>query len=162
MPENRTGIPKETKVKWISLAVLVSVSLLVTAAAAWYCYQLSAPDTVLNTQYYNLDGVGQAPRDVQRLMSSLSDGCFITGVMLASVGFLTWISSTGFFDMLYYGCHSLKVFVMPFRAPKKPKSFYDYKLEREAGRKKPLNAVLLVGLAYLAIAALFTVLYFNV
>lgn len=161
MSENRTNIPKEKKAKWIGLAVLVGVSLLLAGGVAWYSYQLSAPDTALNTQYYSMQGTVQAPKQAQRVMSCLSDGCFITGVLLAGIGFLTWISSTGFFDMLYYGFQSLKVFVMPFKAPKKPKAFYDYKTERQTRRKKPLNSVLMVGLAYLALAALFAALYYN-
>lgn len=161
MSEHSTNTSKEKKAKWIGLAVLLGITLLIAGGVAWYSYQLSAPDTALNTQYYSLGGTAQAPKDEQRLMTSLSDGCFITGVLLAGVGFLTWISSTGFFDMLYYGCQSLKVFVMPFKAPKKPKAFYDYKTERATKRKKPLNTVLLVGLAYLALAALFTMLYYN-
>ncbi len=163
MAENKTDVTKdEKKVPWVGLAVLVAVSLLFVAGVTWYSYLLSAPDTPLNTDYYALGGEALMPRDTQRIMSSLSDGFFIIGVLLAGVGCLTWISNTGFFDMLTYGFHGLKVLIMPFKAPKKAKPFYDYKLEREEKRKKPLNLVLWVGLAYLGLAALFAMIYYNV
>ena len=34
----------------------------------------------------------------------LSDGCFVVGFILTGLGALIWISTTGFFDMMAYGC----------------------------------------------------------
>ena len=160
MSEQKTAMTKEEKrKKLLGLVALAVVGLLFVAGIAWYSYRMSAPDTAVNTAFYELGGT--APVQSQRVMTALSDGCFIVGVLLTSLGCLTWISTTGFFDMLFYGLHGL-VSLLPFKAPKKRKAFYDFKVERAGKRKAPLNAALLVGVAYLLLAVIFTVLFYNV
>lgn len=159
MSEEKTITREEKRRRLIALAALAVLGLVVAGLLSWYSYSLSAPDTQLNKDFYGLGGT--PPEQRQRIMAALSDGFFITGVLLASVGLLTWISSTGFFDMLSYGLRALTSLV-PFKPPKKPKPFYDYKMEREEKRKKPLNSMLIVGGAYLLLAVVFTVLYYNV
>ena len=159
MSEEKTITKEERRGRLIALAALALVGLVIAGLIAWYSYGLSAPDTQLNVDFYELGGT--PPGQSQRIMAALSDGFFITGVLLASVGLLTWISSTGFFDMLFYGFRGL-LSLVPFKAPRKPKPFYDYKMERAEKRKKPLNSMLMVGAAYLLLAVIFTVLYYNV
>ena len=95
----------------------------------------------------------------------LSDGFFVTGMVLFGVGGLLWAATTGFFDMLTYsarfGLHVLIGFFAPgLRKPRQ--GFYDYKLERQAARKKgrawPLLAA---GAAMIAAAGAFLVLYYR-
>lgn len=156
----RTPEEKRTRLKlWL---LLIAVTLVLAGLLGWYSFGLSSPDTAINTDYYNQLGADKAPSVPQRVMMALSDGFFIIGVLLGGVGCLTWISSTGFFDMLTYGFHSLKSMIMPFRAPKKPKPFYDYKLEREERRKKPLNMPLILGVVYIALALVFTMLFYAI
>jgi len=158
---NNEVTKKERRAKWLGFTIVVVVSLVFVAGVAWYSFQLSSPDTEVNTAFYELEGLEKPPVISQRMMSSLSDGFFIIGVLLTSIGCLTWISSTGFFDMLFYGFQGLASLI-PFKAPKKRKAFYDYKTERAEKRKSPLNTALIVGMVYLLIAVVFTVLFYNV
>ena len=158
MTEHNDITKEELRRKWRAIALLAAVALIIAGLIAWYSYGLSAPDRQLNVEFYQMGGT--PPAQSQRIMASLSDGFFITGVLLASLGCLTWISNTGFFDMLFYGMRGLMSLV-PFKAPKKHQAFYDYKMKRAEKRKKPLNSMLLVGGACLLIAVVFTLLYYN-
>lgn len=84
----------------------------------------------------------------------LSDGFFITGVLMAGVGALLAISAkTDFFDMLSYGVKSLVVMFTPFRNPAKHPRFYEYKLQRQQNRKPAKMFLLFAGLLMIAAAA---------
>ena len=82
-----------------------------------------------------------------------SDGCFVSAVLIGGLGALTWISTTGLFDIFKYGFSSVVVLFTPFRKPKDQMSFYDYKTY-QAERRKPARFELL------AIGALFLILSF--
>ncbi len=90
----------------------------------------------------------------------LSDGFFVAGLLLAGFGALIWISTTGFFDLLAYGFRSLLVLFTALVKPSEHKTFYEYKLERESGRKKGAWYILFVGLIYLAAAYTFLRVYY--
>lgn len=93
---------------------------------------------------------------------ALSDGFFISGMLLTGVGSLIWISNTGFFDLLSYGVKSIAVIFMPSKRNEAFPKYYDYKCEQDEKREgKPVSyTVLIVGLIALALSALFLVLYF--
>ena len=84
----------------------------------------------------------------------LSDGFFVTGVLMAGVGALLAISAkTDFFDMLSYGVKSLVVMFTPFRKPENHPRFYEYKMQRKENRKESKMFLLFAGLALIAAAA---------
>ena len=95
----------------------------------------------------------------------LSDGFFVAGMAILSVGVLMWVTTTGFFDLLTYsvrfGLHALIGFIAPER--RKPRQgFLEYKLERDAARKKGRSAPLLViGAIWIALAGVFLILYYK-
>lgn len=91
----------------------------------------------------------------------LSDGFFVAGLLMTGLGALIWISTTGFFDIMSYGVRSLTVLFSSLKNPRDHKSYYDYKVERDAKRGKPRFSLLLVGLASVALSALFLALYYN-
>lgn len=91
----------------------------------------------------------------------LSDGFFVAGLLMTGLGALIWISTTGFFDIMSYGVRSLTVLFSSLKHPRDHKTYYDYKLERDAKRGKPRFSILLVGLASVALSALFLALYYN-
>ncbi len=85
----------------------------------------------------------------------LSDGFFIAGVLLTSVGILSWISTTGFFDLFAYAFHSLPVLFTALKKPEELESYYDYKAMREEKREKPLYFLVIVGVACLLLSVIF-------
>ena len=94
----------------------------------------------------------------------LSDGFFVAGVLFTGIGLLTWVSTTGFFDMFSFAIKRAAEFFIPrFLMPnaKTPKHFYDYKMAREEARKKPLTTLLFTGIALLAFSLLCWGLYYG-
>lgn len=91
----------------------------------------------------------------------LSDGFFVAGLLIAGIGGLVWISSTGFFDIFSYGFHSLLVLFSSLRNPKDHEKYYDYKTMREEKRGQPLYFLVIVGAAFLLLAVICLGLYYN-
>lgn len=90
-----------------------------------------------------------------------SDGFFFSGLIFTGIGALTMIAGTGFFDMFSYAFRSLLVLFSWLRKPEDHVSYYDYKLERDAKRKKPLWTILITGLVCIALSVVCLLLYYH-
>lgn len=99
-----------------------------------------------------------APSEVIRFVS---DGLFASAVMLCGVGLLAWIGGTGFFDIMGYGVNIFFSMFTPLGG-KSRQEFYEYKQEKKKKRGKTPLFILWVGLGYLFLAVVFTVLFFVV
>ena len=97
-----------------------------------------------------LGGVGSAWS-----LRALSDGCFVTTVLMGGMGALVWVSTTGFFDIFTYAGKSLLVLFSPMKQPEKLKKFYEYKADKDEKRKKADFTLLSVGAAYLLLSFAF-------
>lgn len=122
-------------------------------------YALSSGIALLIT-YCVAAGKAFAPEaSAQDILHGLSDGFFISGVLLASVGGMLWVSTTGFFDLFGYCGHW---FLTLLSASKTPLHYYDYKCEKEAKRGKARFELLIVGAGCLVLAGLTLWLYYTV
>lgn len=128
--------------RWVRLAALVIAGAAIACAIAHYRGYAPGNPFALNARY-------------------LSDGFFVVGFMMASIGGLVLISTTGFFDIMSYGMHSLLVLFSFLKKPKDHPSYYDYKVGRDARRGKPHFTLLLTGLAFLALAGIFLGIYYQ-
>ncbi len=83
------------------------------------------------------------------LFSSLSDGLFVPGVLIAGVGGLIGTYNEGLFDGLSYGMHGLFGFRSLRRdsTPKK-ENYGEYK-ERKHKNKRPIGHLITVGLSFI-------------
>lgn len=88
----------------------------------------------------------------------LCDGFFVAGMMMTGIGVLTLIASTGFFDIFAYGMVTLLSHFIPRMGG--GQKYYDYKMAREEGRKRPLRNMLYVGLVCIGLSLLFLWLYY--
>ena len=105
-----------------------------------------------------LEGLPWA-ESVADAMGMLSDSFVVPGVFLSGIGGLSWISSTGFFDIMSYGGSML---VGMFTRPAEPQErFYDYKVKKDENRKKWKSHFLVVGLICLAAGVVCLVVYFS-
>lgn len=100
-------------------------------------------------------------QEMYRNAGCLSDGFFIAGALLTSVGILTWISTTGFFDLLAYAIHSIPVLFSAIKKPEENESYYDYKMMREENRGKPLYFLVIVGVVCLLLSVIFLWVYYQ-
>lgn len=97
-------------------------------------------------------GLFTAP-DRSTALAALCDGCFLSGVLFAGVGGLSWMAGQGAYDIFGYGAKSL---VEHFNFKKKSfESFYDYKQRKAAEQKPWLKECLLVGGVFLLLSGLF-------
>lgn len=98
---------------------------------------------------------------IRDTMAILSDGCFVTGIILTGFGLLMVLSNVGNFDMLTYGMRILiSVFKTRTNEDKLGKSFYDYHMNKK-GKVKNVSFILHVGILYLVSAAVFTTAFYK-
>lgn len=100
------------------------------------------------------------PLDVKLL--NLSDAFFVPGVVVFLFGVLVWVSTTGFFDSIAYVVNIGFRALVPFMRRGEYEKYYDYKLRKEEKRVKGYGFILISGLVYLLIGAIFAILFFAV
>lgn len=85
--------------------------------------------------------------------------CFsLPGVMLSGVAAISWIGTFGTFDMLGYGSRSFfGIFIKPL-SKELPRTFYDYRQQKEEKGRKWLKETLITGLVFLAIGLILMVI----
>lgn len=91
----------------------------------------------------------------------LSDGCFVSAVILVGVGTLCWVSATGFFDIFSYAFKSLLVLFSPLKHPREMQPFFDYKTMKAEKRGTVPRFILLVGLMFLAASLVLLAIYYR-
>jgi len=97
--------------------------------------------------------------DAAAIYSGLCDAFFVPGAFLTCFGILAFCANGGAFDIFSYGVKSLKVLFTPFGRKEKHQRYYDYKLEKEMKRQKPKPRTLILGLCFLACAAICLLLF---
>ena len=100
-------------------------------------------------------GLGDAQTAADRL-KIISDGFAVSGLLYTAMGVLIWVSTTGFFDIFAYairkGAHVL--------IPGMVKDDQGKKEARAKGETAGRKSTLFVGLLFLALSLLFTLLWY--
>lgn len=103
-----------------------------------------------------------AAETTAQAMLALSDGCLFPGILFTAFGLLSMISSTGFFDITKYGMGQL---LSLFRKDtvKQDKDYYEYVQRKKEERKRrgSIAWLLVCGIIFLLLSALFTVLFYQ-
>lgn len=99
-------------------------------------------------------------QEAKQVLGSLSNCFVVPGVIFTGIGGLTFIASRGGYDSFGYmisnfSLHSL----IPGSHPKKYKSFYDYKQEKDDKGRKWLPHSLFTGLVNLVFGILLLIFY---
>ena len=101
--------------------------------------------------------------DVAERYKMLADAFTIPGVILVMLAALVWISTDGFFDGLSYIFSRIGGMILPFYgAQKAHQTYYDYKMSKKDKRIKGYGFLFFVGLAFVAVAVVFTCLHASV
>ncbi len=112
------------------------------------CYALAGLAIFFFAAYqFGLFGANQAVK----VFEILSDAFLMPGVLLSGVAAISWTGSLGTYDMIGYGMQTLFFFI-PKVNEKRAKTFYDYRQAKEEKGRGWLFEMLLVGLAFLAMA----------
>lgn len=91
----------------------------------------------------------------------LADAFFVPGVIIGGVGLIVFASHGGVFDMLGY---AVVMFFDLFRrdvTKRKYRDFYEYREAKKDKSKWSITFMLVVGLVFIAVSIVFTVLYYN-
>lgn len=96
------------------------------------------------------------------IVACISDGFFVAGFLFAGVGALIWLSSTGTLDIISYGFKSLLVLFTPYKKKVGEGGFYEYKVRQKEKRKGVPFQILWVGLGYVLLSLMFTLIYYNI
>ena len=90
----------------------------------------------------------------------LCDALFVPGALLVSFGLLLFAAGGGVFDMLKFGVtKAYSVIMTKKKRESLPRTFFDYKMEREAKGKVKTGYLLVVGAVFLLLAALALLMY---
>jgi len=97
--------------------------------------------------------------DRVQVLYAFCDACFVPGVLLMGIGALVFCADDGVFDMLSYG--TMKVINL-VRSEKRrssfPKTFYDYRQMKQAGRNGGFGYLLILGGVFIALAVMFLII----
>ena len=93
----------------------------------------------------------------------LSDSFLVPGVVFSGIAGLSWASSKGAYDALRYTFYNFGLHTIWVTKPKKHfATLYEYKTEKDEKGRRWFPHMLYVGLAGIAVAGIFLVLYFAV
>lgn len=97
------------------------------------------------------------------LLRMLCDGAFVAGIFLAGFGALALAGAQGAFDAMGFAVHT----VLRKFSPRKDRfesrqTYAQYKAARREKKSGDVKCVLIVGLWYLALAAVLLALYYRV
>jgi hypothetical protein len=84
----------------------------------------------------------------------LCDAFFVPGILLALIGMIVWVSSTGFFDALGYAVKTAAHMFIPFIKTER-QSFYDYKMAKAEKRGSTPHFITFVGIAFILVSVVF-------
>lgn len=96
--------------------------------------------------------------ELLQIIRILADAFFLPGVIFVGVALIGWIGSKGTFDIFSFSMRNL-FSMFKKESYYKNASFYEYRREKDENRK-PFNLpMMVVGLAFLALGILFTVVF---
>lgn len=92
------------------------------------------------------------------IAAALCDACFVPAALLISMGLLLFVSNDGLFNMISYGVQRAARLVLSAKKQAEfPRTYYEYWEIKQAVGKASFGYIIVAGLVYLALAALFLV-----
>ena len=98
--------------------------------------------------------------EAKDIIGTLSDCFFVPGVLFAGIGGLSWVSSKGGYDAFGYAFSNFALHnFFPTKHPKKYKSLYDYKQEKDENGRHWLPQLLITGMFSLLVGVILFIIY---
>lgn len=110
---------------------------------------------------YQFKNYASPEKRLSEYFIAMSDGCFVSGVIVGGIGSLVLISGEGFFDLIAYG---LGILVKAFsKKTNNHESFVDYKQRKESERGNvKIWFIAVVGAAFIILGIIFNIVATNV
>ena len=109
---------------------------------------------------YKIHTVAPVRENAREIMGILSNAFLVPGVILAGIGLIIFASNGGAFDMLAFAV--IRFFDLFKKDVKgKYKDLYEYRAAKK-DREYKTTFMLWVGLAFIALAVIFLICYYNV
>ena len=99
-----------------------------------------------------------AQTELLTIVKILSDCFFLPGVLLVGIALIGWVSTKGTFDIFGYSFRGL-IGLFKSESYYKTESFYDYRVKKDEKRKPFNKAMMLVGLVFLALGTIGTIVF---
>lgn len=96
-------------------------------------------------------GLFQAGLETVDTVAILCNAFFVPGILLACLGALLWVATTGFFDSIGYAFRAAGHLLLPFLRIER-KTYYDYKTEKAEKRSQVPGFIFHVGGFYMALS----------
>jgi len=93
----------------------------------------------------------------QELMRVLSDGFFVSGILVCGCGLMMFVSSKGAFDSIAFG---VKAAIRIIFKTDEGESYYDYK-QRKAEKTTSCMHLIVVGAVLLVVSVIFVGLFYQ-
>ena len=98
--------------------------------------------------------------EAKDIVGTLSDCFFVPGVLFAGIGGLSWVSSKGGYDAFGYAFNNFALHnLFPTKHPKKYKTLYDFKQEKDEKGRRWLPQLLITGGISLLIGVILFIVY---
>lgn len=97
------------------------------------------------------------------IVRGVCDGFTVTALLYVALGMLFWSSTTGFFDIFGFAFRKGLHHILPVFMHDDPGGYYEYKVDKEEKRQvKPRRSTLLVGLLFLAVSIVLTLVWYGI
>ncbi len=99
--------------------------------------------------------------DTNEVIKYLADAFFVPAMLYIGFGLLMFAVNEGTLDILGYGFKSLLYLFTPIKK-KEAGGYYEYRMKKKEERKPTPYYIIFVGLAFLAVSIVFTLLYKDI
>ncbi len=105
--------------------------------------------------------LSQTVEGIVGTVMAISDAFTVVGLLYVGFGVLFYASGTGFFDFLGYSFQRGASLIFPRFEPGE-ENYYEYKIKKQEERKKVSHkSTLLIGLIFVLISGIFTVIWYQ-
>ena len=94
-------------------------------------------------------------------MKALSDAFSVSGILLLAYGALIYVSTEGMFDGVSYAGMFVVRSLVPGMRRNPIQKYGDYKVSKEGKRCSGYAYIFFIGLGFLAVGIIFTILFFT-
>ncbi len=101
--------------------------------------------------------------ELSKILSAISDGFFVMGVVYLGFGLMLLIVNEGILDIIGFGFKSLIYLFTPRRLDRDSGGYYEYRMKKkeERAQKRVSAHIAWIGAAFILVSVILVVVYYN-